>query len=158
MALIKCPECDKEISSKSESCPFCGLASPATQTEEQIIAEYKYKMIAAAPFWFTIFCGLILFYGIGLIFLLIWFILKTPAPKLTITSHALIYKTHKLTSVKMSDIEKIESRSSLPQHFIDAGYIIVYRNGWLNFPLIINGLSSPKEIQQTILDQKRLHV
>jgi hypothetical protein len=158
MALMKCPECGKEISSKSESCPFCGLTSPASQTEEKVIAEYKYRMTAAAPLWFVVFCGLIFFYGIGLICLLVWFILKTPAPALTITNHAVIYKTHKTIKIQMSDIEKIEARSSLPQCFIDTGYVIIYRNGWLNFPLIINGLPNPQKIQQIILDQKRLHI
>jgi len=27
MALIDCPECDKKISDKAESCPHCGLPS-----------------------------------------------------------------------------------------------------------------------------------
>ena len=26
MALIKCPECDKQISDKAESCPHCGYS------------------------------------------------------------------------------------------------------------------------------------
>ena len=27
MALIKCPECDKQISDKSTACPYCGFPS-----------------------------------------------------------------------------------------------------------------------------------
>jgi uncharacterized membrane protein YvbJ len=27
MALIKCPECGKQISEKSTACPYCGLPS-----------------------------------------------------------------------------------------------------------------------------------
>lgn len=33
MALIKCPECGKEISSKAESCPNCGCPMCGEQTE-----------------------------------------------------------------------------------------------------------------------------
>jgi len=114
MSLINCPECGEEISSKSEACPSCGLNYPFSQTEETVIAEYKYKMMAAAPLWLSVFCILIFFYGLRLLFLLIWVILKTPAPKLTITNHSVIYKTHKVTKIHMRDIEKIETRSSLP--------------------------------------------
>ena len=32
MALIKCPECGKEISDKAESCPHCGY--PITENAE----------------------------------------------------------------------------------------------------------------------------
>ena len=33
MALIKCPECNKEISSKSSSCPNCGLPNPSFENK-----------------------------------------------------------------------------------------------------------------------------
>ncbi len=39
MALIKCPECGKEISDKAASCPHCGcpISHPQTQAEKTVI-------------------------------------------------------------------------------------------------------------------------
>ncbi len=45
MALIKCPECGKEISEKADSCPNCGLPHayfiPATEKKEKAEIDYK---------------------------------------------------------------------------------------------------------------------
>ena len=37
MAMIKCPECSKKVSSSASTCPYCGLANPsgAAQAKEQ---------------------------------------------------------------------------------------------------------------------------
>lgn len=41
MALIKCPECGKEISDKAQSCPNCGYPIPKQENEEwQSWSEY----------------------------------------------------------------------------------------------------------------------
>lgn len=40
MALIKCVECGKEISDKSESCPHCGCPTIESITQQQI-QDYK---------------------------------------------------------------------------------------------------------------------
>ena len=42
MALIKCSECGKEISSKASSCPHCG--NPMKQNEETVVA-YENKTV-----------------------------------------------------------------------------------------------------------------
>lgn len=36
MALIKCPECGKEISDKADACPYCGCPSIETVEAEKI--------------------------------------------------------------------------------------------------------------------------
>jgi hypothetical protein len=36
MALIKCPECSKEISSKAPTCPQCGAPVGVSQTSEAV--------------------------------------------------------------------------------------------------------------------------
>ena len=156
MSLIKCPECGKNISSQSETCPSCGLSHPLERTEEQAIVVYKYRMFAAAPFWFLLFCGLTFFFGTGLMFLLIWFIMKTPAPTLTITNQAVIYKAHKTRRVELRDIEQVEAHSSIPQSLIGTGYIVIRRKGRLILPLVVNGLPDPRRIQQIILEQLSL--
>jgi len=33
MALINCPECNKEVSDKAASCPICGTAIASNETE-----------------------------------------------------------------------------------------------------------------------------
>jgi hypothetical protein len=49
MALIKCPECGKEISDKAPSCPNCGCPADIIkeEIEQQKIEESKPKMVQA---------------------------------------------------------------------------------------------------------------
>lgn len=154
MSLIKCPECQTAISSKAPACPSCGMREPALQIEELIITTYKYRMTSAAPLWFMIFCGLVLFYGTGLLLLLIWFIMKTPAPTLTITSQAIVYKTHGEKRIELTRIDRVEARSSLPQSLINTGYLVIYTDSWLGIPLIVNGLPDPSNVKKQIISQK----
>ena len=51
MALIKCPECGKEISDQAANCPNCGFpvnksdsqSVPTTQSHEEIIEKAKHN-------------------------------------------------------------------------------------------------------------------
>ncbi|OGY35235.1 MAG: hypothetical protein A3D99_01010 [Candidatus Andersenbacteria bacterium RIFCSPHIGHO2_12_FULL_45_11] len=47
MALIKCPECKKEISDKAGACPSCGYSVKAI-TVEQTSKKYKNEQIVGA--------------------------------------------------------------------------------------------------------------
>lgn len=38
MALIKCPECGKEVSNRAVACPYCGM--PFAETEEPVLSKY----------------------------------------------------------------------------------------------------------------------
>ena len=42
MALIQCPECEKQISSNAESCPHCGYPMKA---KEEVSAQYENKTV-----------------------------------------------------------------------------------------------------------------
>lgn len=45
MALIKCPECEKEVSDKAYSCPFCGFPlSDYLEEQEEIIYEQERQL------------------------------------------------------------------------------------------------------------------
>jgi len=154
MSLMKCPECNKKISSKSSACVFCGMQAPWQSIPEETIATYKYRMTAAAPLWFTIFCGLVFFYGIGLLLLLFWFILKTPAPTLTITNKAVIYRTPGEKRIEITEIDRVTACASWPQSSFNNGYVVIYQKSLLSLPMIINGLPDPNKIEQIILDQK----
>ena len=41
MALIKCPECGKKISSEAEICPHCGYVISKIENLEDIIEEQE---------------------------------------------------------------------------------------------------------------------
>lgn len=50
MALIKCSECDKEISDKAEICPYCGIniedsKEISKEKEEIFLDKYEYKQL-----------------------------------------------------------------------------------------------------------------
>lgn len=69
MALIKCPECDKEVSDKAISCPHCGYELPnANKFEKTEIHSVPAKMGSGT---IGIFAGIILIpIGIITMFLL----------------------------------------------------------------------------------------
>lgn len=161
MALTNCPECRQEISSQAQTCPICGFPisthtslnqTSCDDNSEVIIAEYKYKMMAAAPLWFLIFCGLIFVYGLGIILFIIWIFLKIPSPKLIITNKAIIYRQITEKRIEIANIEKIRCGASLPQKFLmQSGWIAIYKKSWLKIPLVINGLPDPESIKRIIL-------
>ena len=45
MAIIRCPECDREISDKAEKCPHCGypLKSAKTSEESNTMSDTRFK-------------------------------------------------------------------------------------------------------------------
>lgn len=51
MALINCPECGKEYSDTSESCPHCGY----TEYEEEYITEGILSIIIGIASWIILF-------------------------------------------------------------------------------------------------------
>ena len=52
MALIKCPDCQKDVSDKAEKCPFCGCPinpSITNSPSETSAISYSYSKPAPSP-------------------------------------------------------------------------------------------------------------
>lgn len=65
MALIKCPECGKEVSENSKTCPNCGFPIKSNFNKEKIIEGFKFiKSIVNNKIFICLFIviGLFLFY------------------------------------------------------------------------------------------------
>ena len=82
MALIKCPECGKEVSTAADSCPHCGYPIKSNkQVEEKPVGncpkprnsswinKWKEKATRARWVWTLIFLASLLFVGLFVIFL-----------------------------------------------------------------------------------------
>jgi len=156
MSLISCSECDKQISSESRACVHCGRPLNAQSEPERVIAEYKYSMFDAGPFWPAVFVAASIT-GIGIFFLIAWSVSMTPRPRLTVTNHGLKYRdmNNKTHVVPFKEITDIIAGSGPFQKLIGSGYLIIKREGLLKLSLFINGLSSPKEIKKVILKYKK---
>ena len=80
MALIKCDECGKEISSKAEKCPFCGAPVVSDVDSIKKVGGSVVRIIALFVFLIFLFLGLIGaglgYYVISVIALLIAIFLK----------------------------------------------------------------------------------
>ncbi len=81
MALIKCPECGKEISDRAESCPSCGC--PMDEEEDENDSKdyksnlpYEFLCLISAIFA-TVVTFMIINEGAGLWFPLIFYIVST---------------------------------------------------------------------------------
>lgn len=151
MALIQCDECGNNISNKTKSCIHYG-APIIHENDNQLLGEYTYSLFRAGPFWFCLFM-LSSWTGIGLVLLIGWAIFLCPRPKLTIFCSYLIYRdmNFKKSKIYFDDIVKITVGGSLFQRVIKAGWIIVDRKGFFNFPVLMNGLSDPQSIKELIL-------
>jgi hypothetical protein len=90
MALVKCPECKKEISDKAPACPYCGYTTTAPKTiTKQVLVQQK------APTQYGCGTVILLFF----VFAIIYNLFKedeptaaatpTPPPKLTAADKAL---------------------------------------------------------------------
>lgn len=152
MSLISCPECDKQISSESQSCVHCGRPLNAQSEPERVIAEYKYSMLDAGPLWLAIFVATSVI-GVGILFLTTWSVSMTPRPRLTVTNRGLKYRdmNNKTHVVPFDEITDIIAGGGPFQKLIGAGYLIIKRKGLLNLPLFINGMSRPQEIKEVII-------
>jgi hypothetical protein len=62
MALINCPECNKDVSDKASSCPFCGhpIADSATTIE---LTNKKWKKFKLAGLMFFVIGLFVIFKG-----------------------------------------------------------------------------------------------
>lgn len=49
MTLIKCPECGKDISDKSNSCPHCGYPTPKKEEEWDYYTDDIYSKEVCCP-------------------------------------------------------------------------------------------------------------
>jgi len=63
MALIKCPDCGKEISSEATSCPFCGC--PATKINPNLNEEIKNNLQKRGMLFIVIAIAAIVFVILG---------------------------------------------------------------------------------------------
>ena len=88
MALIVCPECGKTVSDQAESCPRCGLPSPASallKRRDQQVQAKTAGLARTVQMWirFGVYL-LIAIIGFGLLGLisgtlgLVWFVLAVP--------------------------------------------------------------------------------
>lgn len=60
MALIKCPECGKEVSDKADSCPECGYPISRKSAPPESSRKNKSKIITA------IFVIVLLFFAVSI--------------------------------------------------------------------------------------------
>lgn len=76
MALIKCPECGKEISDKAEVCPSCGYPVDEDEGEEEK-RDLSYEILCLVISIFATFLTFIMInVRIGLLFPLVLYIIS----------------------------------------------------------------------------------
>ena len=64
MALINCPECNKEISDKAAACPHCGAPSKPSKPSGAPTKRSRSKPSKPAGCFLQLIGGALLFYGI----------------------------------------------------------------------------------------------
>lgn len=158
MALIHCPECNKQISDKAQACPECGYpvaaavasgAQPTPSRPEELLAEFR-------PSWWNYFWHLFFFF---LIVPLIVAIIQRKATVLRVYTNRITLergiasKCYKDFMIR--DIRSIDVDQTLGNRMVGIGTITISTAATVDAAETISGISDPQGVRELILAQRR---
>lgn len=117
-----------------------------------VVYEAHPAMFRAHPFWFILFVLLIAAFGLGLLFLLYWYI-KTRATSLTITANDLLYERGILSkerlAVSLRHVRSVQVNQTFVNRILGVGTIEISTAG--DEPeFTVADLPDPHEVREAI--------
>ena len=116
------------------------------------------SMWRSNPLLFIAYLGLILLFGIGLIFLLVWWI-KNKNTTLIVTDKRTILQQGLLSrytnEVMHAHIRNIQVQQSMMERFFNTGTIKIASAGTGEIEIIVSGIPAPNRIK-AVIDHYRL--
>ncbi len=157
MALMNCPECNKQISNQAGSCPNCGWIVPKKQIPEEILLTANPSMFRSNPIGFIGSVILIAAFGAGLVILFIWW-LKCKTRTITITNkrttvrEGLISKN--TSEILHSHIRNIQVLQGFFDRIFGVGTLAISSAAQSDMELSFSGLAHPEKIK-SLIDEHR---
>ena len=126
-------------------------------TEEQTLLEVSPAMFRAHPIWFLVCIVLIVFYGLGLVPLFLWW-LSNKGMKLTVTTKRTTMRKGLIakhtTEVWHRDVRNLQIHQGILQRMLGVGTIAVSSAGQSDVEIAFVGIKDPESVKQ-IIDQYR---
>lgn len=167
MALIKCPECDNQISTSASSCPKCGfpLSTPIAPLPSQQISRNPQKIITENELWrgkpsylrymayFILGIVFIPAYGIGLLIIILTF-LERNTKYFLVTNKRVISKTgiiaRTIHEVSIKDIRSIFVRQGVSERLLGLGAVDIASAGTAGVEVTFFGIKNPVSTRELI--------
>jgi uncharacterized membrane protein YdbT with pleckstrin-like domain len=152
MALIACPDCNREVSDKAPVCPSCGcpVAASAKDAGEKTLLVDHPVLFEGNPIWPPV--ALLLSFVIVGIFIIMYAWMKRGATTLTITTRRTILETGLLskqtTEVRHKDVRNIRVVQGVLNRLTNVGAITISSAGQADLEL--KGIHAPNEIADLI--------
>jgi membrane protein YdbS with pleckstrin-like domain len=148
----------QETTEKKTSPPITSSFAPSEEMSgEKCLYTARPCMFRNNPIAFSLCIILILFGGLGLLFLLFWW-LKVKGTKLTISNERVSLRKGILskftTEVFLTDIRNIQISQSFFQRIFNVGSVGIATAGHSGMEIEVSGLPNPKSIKQ-LVDQHR---
>lgn len=166
MGIVYCVSCEGKVSEILDSCPHCGhpISAAGLQSQKQSGDPHSKKaeidvlscrpcMFRNAPIFFMLCIFLILFYGIGLLILIIWW-LHCFGIRFCVTNKKTILKKGILSKhtneVRHCDIRNLQVKQSFSQRIFGTGKIYISSAGQGGIEIEIGGIKAPQKVAQAI--------
>ena len=124
--------------------------------EEEILFEGHPAMFRNRPFLFIILLAGILAYGLGLLFLLFWYI-KVKAVKLKVTDKRILLKRGILSKntneINIKDIRNIQTNQTFFQRIFGVGTISISSAGTGGIEIKVSGIKKPNKLREMIREK-----
>lgn len=155
MAMIKCPECGREVSSAAPACPACGFpvaaqtaAQPAPTSSDEILAEVR-------PSWWHYFWHLVFFFLIVPLIIAWWrrasVVLKIYPGRLLL-ERGIFSKCYREFLAR--DIRSIDIDQSFLARLGGIGNLTISTAATVDASEQIEGIPNPHSIRDLILAQR----
>ena len=122
---------------------------------ETILYKDSPAMFRNRPILFLFFCLLILFYGLGLIFLLFWWF-RCWATSLVVTDQRVTLMQGILSKytndVLIADIRNVRVGQNIFQRLFGVGNVALSTSGQADMEIAVNGLPDPQRVKKIIDD------
>jgi|15BtaG_2_1085339.scaffolds.fasta_scaffold14403_1 uncharacterized membrane protein YdbT with pleckstrin-like domain len=125
---------------------------------EETLYESHPSMFRNNPVEFVLSILLILFYGLGLVILLIWW-LKAKGTKITLTNQRVTLRkgilSKNINEVYHSDVRNVKVNQNLFQRMFKVGTIGISTAGQSDVEILVSGIPHPEKVKEIIDNHRR---
>ncbi|MFK7984963.1 MAG: PH domain-containing protein [Sandaracinaceae bacterium] len=157
MALIPCPECTKQVSSRALSCPHCGFPVRDEQHgPEEVLFEASPKLFGGN--WFVHAVVIVLCFALVGFFVYLHEWLKQRATRIVVSNRRTTLREgildRRTNEVRHSDVRNVRVEQTLVQRMFGVGKIEISSAGQSDVEIALKGIPDPQHVADMIREQR----
>jgi uncharacterized membrane protein YdbT with pleckstrin-like domain len=125
---------------------------------EQVLYKASPSMIRSRPFIFLFFVALIVVYGLGLLFLIWWWV-RCKCITLIVTNERTTLRkgifAKITTEVWHQDVRNVQIEQMFLQRLLGVGNVGISSSGQSGFEIAVDGIPSPGKVKRIIDENRR---